>query len=899
MNTILQIAQVGRVLTSSIVEATWQAGLLAILVAIVCRVVPRIPARCRAAMWLVVLIRLLAPAVPQSNISLFNLGGIAAPVYSSLAEPRPSSTDSTARDGIANRDGVKTNTRETRVSSRPSPVHTAAASTSPASNGRMIKTATTDLKSATNPSRSGTASAGLRLWPVRKMAFAIWGLGVSMFALRFLATGLALRRLLRNCTPVEQPEVLQLLDGVRNELGMRRRVVLWTTADKIAPALTGILRPKIVLSTATLAVLSDAELRWLLRHECAHVRRWDVLNSRLWWCARAVHWFNPLVWWAHSRAQAEAEFACDERMLTLRSGPSAYGQSLLRVAELLIDLKPVPASVGLLTRGPGLARRIVMIANYRRQSRLGTATAVLLVLGLAAAGLTGAVEDAPPEKQAASQEKQEQKAAKDEPVKDEPVKVKRIVTVVVVDGDDRPIPQADIHVGLWAKDPAKGNSDYVCDDKGQASIELPYSYDLLRIWATKDGHVPMFAQWWPKYQADGHKLPAEYTFRLEKGTEIGGFIKNEDGEPIAGAKVEVMVSQPPNPQQLMTRLSVSTWLAEGDGGRITDDRGYWSLDTIPNDDKFRIQVKTSHPDYLDDQVWAAAQKDQGIDNASLRKKDGTITMSRGVALRGTVVDPEGTPIAGAVVIHGEDPYLQTGSQEVLTNEKGIFELPRLASEPTTVTVLAEGWSPQMTTEALKRNIEPVRFQMKKGRTIRIRFVDSDGKPIPRAYVGIAKWRGKQSLYNHRHPNVLDTKIPGRADERGVYIWKWAPEDEVEYRFESEGFVDRRGVTLVAGDSHEIVLGRPVVVSGKVTDAETGEPIPFFKVRPASGPRAPRAGPETQAGKNGKYEVNITRRSPLVFVIIEAEGYVPQQSDLFPGFKEGTFEFNCKLKKVEE
>jgi len=619
------------------------------------------------------------------------------------------------------------------------------------------------------------------------------------------------------------------------------------------------------------------------------------LSSRLWWCARAVHWFNPLVWWAHSRAQAEAEFACDERVLSIRSGTSDYGQTLLRVAELLIGLKPVPAGVGLLTKGPGLARRIVMIANYRRQTRFGISTAALLVLGLAAAGLTDAVEDAPPVKQSASKEKQEPKVAVDEPVK-----VKRIVSIVVVDDGDRPLPQAKIHVGLWSQDPARGNSDYVCDGKGQVSIELPQSYDLLRIWATKDGHVPMYAQWWPKFQADGHKLPAEYTFRLEKGTEVGGFIKNEDGDPIVGAKVAVMVTLPPNQraQQPMARLSVSTWLAEDDTAVTTDARGYWSLDTIPAA-KFRIQVKTSHPDYLDDQVYGAAQNAQGIDNAALWKRDGTITMSRGVSLKGTVVDPEGTPIPGAVVIHGDDPYLQTGSQEVLTNEKGVFELPRLASAPTTVTVLAEGWSPHMTTVELKRDIEPIRFQMKKGRTIRIRFVDSDGKPIPRAYVGIAKWRGKQSLYNHKHSTVLDTKIPGRADERGVYTWKWAPDDEVEYWFDSEGFVDSREVTLVAGDSHEVVLGRPVVVSGKVTDAETGEPIPFFKVRPASGPRAPRAGPETQAGKDGKYRVSITRRSPLVFVIIEAEGYKPQQSDLFAGFKEGTFEFDCKLERVKE
>ena len=30
-------------------------------------------------------------------------------------------------------------------------------------------------------------------------------------------------------------------------------------------------------------------------------------------------------------------------------------------------------------------------------------------------------------------------------------------------------------------------------------------------------------------------------------------------------------------------------------------------------------------------------------------------------------------------------------------------------------------------------------------------------------MGIAGWRGAKSLYNHRHPNVLDTQVPCVAD----------------------------------------------------------------------------------------------------------------------------------------
>src|SRR5580704_757761 len=57
-----------------VVHASWQAALLAAIVFIVCGTLRnRLPARWQAALWLVVLARLVVPIVPPSPTSLFNL----------------------------------------------------------------------------------------------------------------------------------------------------------------------------------------------------------------------------------------------------------------------------------------------------------------------------------------------------------------------------------------------------------------------------------------------------------------------------------------------------------------------------------------------------------------------------------------------------------------------------------------------------------------------------------------------------------------------------------------------------------------------------------------------------------------------------------------------------------
>jgi hypothetical protein len=228
---------------------------------------------------------------------------------------------------------------------------------------------------------------------------------------------------------------------------------------------------------------------------------------------------------------------------------------------------------------------------------------------------------------------------------------------------------------------------------------------------------------------------------------------------------------------------------------------------VPEGDEIQLRVKLSHPDYVDDSSWGGLQREQNVTTKSLREQTGTIVMRRGIFVTGTVTDPEGKPIPDAVVVWGDDPYLQTGSQEVRTDKQGVYRFPPLPPGPMTVTVVAQGWAPDLKKIDITPENPPADFQLKPGKRILIRFVDRSGSPVPEVYVGIEGWRGGKSLYNHKHPNVLDTKIPRQADKNGVYEWTWAPDDSVTYSYYKEGYRSLRGESLNAGHEYKITLSR--------------------------------------------------------------------------------------------
>ncbi len=204
-----------------------------------------------------------------------------------------------------------------------------------------------------------------------------------------------------------------------------------------------------------------------------------------------------------------------------------------------------------------------------------------------------------------------------------PITKGKSMRINVVGPDGKPMAGARILAAIWSKEltAAKKNQTYSSDAHGQITIELPQTFEILRLFTRCDGYVPLFTHW---EQLDENP-PDTFAIQLTKGTVIGGFVKNKEGRPIAGAKVEVMLSQDHSEQS--KRTSFTCWLAEGDDARITDAEGRWTLNNVP-EGEVKLLFRIVHPDYIGNAVWGSLQKEQGITLQSLRDRKTTIILPR-------------------------------------------------------------------------------------------------------------------------------------------------------------------------------------------------------------------------------------------------------------------------------
>ena len=257
-------------LFDTVLELSWQAGLIALAVMAV-RLVLRKKASRRALciLWALVALRLLLPVslTVESPVSLQAEEAPVSRAYHAMQETRTSVPEEAA----------------------PAPAESSGAA-------------------AVVPTEPAAEPVTLRTF-ARWLPW-IWVIGMGCMAAYMLLSFIWMRLTLRRAEHIQ--------DNVY-------RCTQWST-----PFVLGIIAPCIYVPES----VSEEDLPQVLAHERCHIRRWDHVVKPFAFLLLAVNWFNPVLWAAYVLLGRDMENACDEMALKNADAAqrAAYSRALVSCA---------------------------------------------------------------------------------------------------------------------------------------------------------------------------------------------------------------------------------------------------------------------------------------------------------------------------------------------------------------------------------------------------------------------------------------------------------------------------------------------------------------------------------------------------------------------------------------
>lgn len=250
------------------------------------------------------------------------------------------------------------------------------------------------------PERSGVAAMLSRVRPSHAL-LRLWAGGALLVLLGWMLPLVAAWHLVRRARPETSDTWLDALEHARLLSAVEGPVRLLRSDRLDVPVAWGWGTPAVVLP-ADADEWDEDRRRAVLLHELAHLARGDAQTQIVAQTAVALHWFDPLAWWAYGQMLVEREHACDDAVLRGGARPSAYAGHLVEIASGLQRRPAALAGFAPMARHSRLEGRVRSILSDHQRAALtrlrvaGVAVGALaLTIPLAACTLTSRTSEAP------------------------------------------------------------------------------------------------------------------------------------------------------------------------------------------------------------------------------------------------------------------------------------------------------------------------------------------------------------------------------------------------------------------------------------------------------------------------------------------------------------------------
>jgi beta-lactamase regulating signal transducer with metallopeptidase domain len=513
----------------------------------------------------------------------------------------------------------------------------------------------------------------------RTWVIGAWLIGVALMLLRAIYIVVGGAKLRRLCRPLEDELILALVEQLRKCVGIARRIRVAVSEHIFVPGVVGCIWPTLLLPAWMISGVSTDDLRAILAHELAHIRRYDYLVNFYQMVIEAILFFNPAVWWISKQVRFEREACCDQ------VGVAATGQRI-RYAEVLTNwahrLKDENANIAAPAMGFGKAddkgalvermRRIVVVGHRPRLRVSWYVAAITLILSVTILiglwrGTTMTVALAgklltPQQRIDKIAEISKEYGFEDREYGPDD---KILVSGIVRTYDGRPLPK-DTHIMLRSHRPRHGTSKEIGVSRNghfaeKGVLKCYIEYGRIFVMASSNRYAPAFAG--PFEVEPGGRIEG-IEMVLEQGFESHIKVMDEGNRPIPGAQIV--------------------------GGYVYPNGGYHHTIKLATDQNGLAIIQHALARKLGLQIEADGFESERIDNLVPEPDRAVVLKLKATPPSTGIVTSKtsGKPIEGAEVrvmmsYQGNHSYSENnidGRPDAVTDKDGRFRLSKLRSD---------------------------------------------------------------------------------------------------------------------------------------------------------------------------------------------------------------------------
>ncbi|WP_242835390.1 M56 family metallopeptidase [Desulfitobacterium sp. PCE1] len=235
-------------------------------------------------------------------------------------------------------------------------------------------------------SSSDVSHISLSWWQI---AAAVWLAGMIAFLVYHTVKHYRFMKMTKRwCETITDEQILSLFQNLKAELGISKQINLYQCLSIGTPMLIGFFQPKILLPTTK---FPKDELRFILNHELVHYKRKDLWYRCLVLSAKAIHWFNPLVYLMAKAIDALCEMSCDAEVVRSIDVDmrQQYSEAIIGVVQYQSKVKTA-LSTSFYGGKKGMKERISLIMDAGKK-RVGVIIAYAILLLTLSTGVAFAV----------------------------------------------------------------------------------------------------------------------------------------------------------------------------------------------------------------------------------------------------------------------------------------------------------------------------------------------------------------------------------------------------------------------------------------------------------------------------------------------------------------------------